>query len=182
MRIISGKHKGRKIKAPFIQEIRPTTDFAKTALFNILNNLVDFENIKVLDLFSGFGNIALEFASRGAVFVDAVDTHPVAIKFIKQFAQDIQLPVQTHLTDSIQFLNKVYEKYDIIFADPPYENSHLLDEILEIIKKRNLLNENSIIILEHEKNKSFANYPNLFDERKYGKVHFSFFNAFEQEK
>lgn len=174
MRIISGKHKGRKIRAPFVDEIRPTTDFAKTGLFNVLNNHLDYEQTKVLDLFSGFGNIAFEFASRGAVFVDAVDVHPQAIKFVKQFAKDIQLPVNAYQSDVLQFLNKVHQKYDVIFADPPYDNEYVLDEIFEIVKKRNLLNENGWLILEHEKSKSFSHLPEFFDERKYGKVHFSF--------
>lgn len=174
MRIISGKHKGRKIRAPFVDEIRPTTDFAKTGLFNVLNNHLDYEQTKVLDLFSGFGNIAFEFASRGAVFVDAVDVHPQAIKFVKQFAKDIQLPVNAYQSDVLQFLNKVHQKYDVIFADPPYDNEYVLDEIFEVVKKRNLLNENGWLILEHEKSKSFSHLPEFFDERKYGKVHFSF--------
>lgn len=175
MRIISGKHKGRKIKAPFIDEIRPTTDFAKTGLFNILNNYIDFENIKVLDLCCGFGNIAFEFASRGAAFVDAIDTHPQSIKFIKQFSQHIQLPVQPYQTDVLQFLNKVHQKYDVIFADPPYEDTDLLNSILDIVFSRDLLEKNGILILEHEKNISFTHHPYIYDERKYGKVHFSFF-------
>lgn len=175
MRIISGKHKGRKIRAPFIKEIRPTTDFAKTGLFNVLNNHIDFENCKVLDLCSGFGSIAFEFASRGAMFVDAIDIHPQAIKFIRQFAQSLNLPVNTYQMDVIQFLNRVQQKYDVIFADPPYENAYLLDEILNLVKNRNLLSENGILVLEHNKGFSFARYSGFFDERKYGKVHFSFF-------
>lgn len=175
MRIISGKYKGRKIKAPIINEVRPTTDFAKTGLFNILNNLVDFENLVVLDLFSGFGNIAFEFASRGAQFVDVVETHPQCIKFIKQFTQQFSLPVNAYQADVLQFLKRTYQKYDIIFADPPYSQAELLDEIFAIIQERQLLKPNGIIIFEHEKNKSFTEYPSLFDERKYGKVHFSFF-------
>ncbi|GIV26831.1 MAG: methyltransferase [Bacteroidia bacterium] len=179
MRIISGKHKGRKLRAPIIDEIRPTTDFAKTGLFNVLNNHIDFEDIVVLDLFSGFGNIAFEFASRGAQFVDTVDSHPQSIKFIKQFASQIQLPVNAYQSDALQFLHKVHQKYDIIFADPPFDMSDLLDDVLEIVVKRGLLKPNGILILEHEKNKSFSNHPMLFDERKYGKVHFSFFRKTE---
>ncbi len=175
MRIISGKYKGRKLRAPIIDDIRPTTDFAKTGLFNILNNHIDFENIVVLDLFSGFGNIAFEFASRGALFVDAVDHHPQSIKFIKHFASQIQLPINTYQSDVLQFLNKVHQKYDIIFADPPFDRSDLLNNVLEIIEKRALLKENGFLILEHENNTSFSHHPSLFDERKYGKVHFSFF-------
>lgn len=175
MRIISGKNKGRKIRAPFVEEIRPTTDFAKTGLFNVLHNHIDFEGIAVLDLFTGFGNIAFEFASRGAQFVDAVDIHPQSIRFIQQFARDIQLPVQPHQIDALQFLKRVTQKYDIIFADPPYEYSDILNEILEIIQKRNLLKPNGIIILEHQKDISFHQHHYFLDERQYGKVHFSFF-------
>ncbi|GAB4206628.1 MAG: 16S rRNA (guanine(966)-N(2))-methyltransferase RsmD [Bacteroidia bacterium] len=175
MRIISGKHKGRKIRAPFVEEIRPTTDFAKTGLFNVLNNHIDFEGIKVLDLFSGLGAVAFEFASRGAAFVDAVDTHPQSVNFIRQFAEQINLPVNVYSSDAVQFLKKVHQKYDVIFADPPYEMSDVLDEVLKIIEDRKILADGGIIILEHERNKSFAGHERLFDERKYGKVHFSFF-------
>lgn len=175
MRIISGKHKGRKIKAPVIEGIRPTTDFAKTGLFNILSNYVDFNGLVVLDLFSGFGNIAFEFASRGAQFVDAVDVHPQSIKFIKQFTEVIQMPVNAYQSDVLQFLSKCNQKYDVIFADPPYESSDLLDKILETIKKRNLINPHGIIVLEHNEKKVFSSYPNFLDERKYSKVRFSFF-------
>lgn len=175
MRIISGKHKGRKIKAPIIKEIRPTTNFAKTGLFNVLNNYYDFEGLVVLDLFSGFGNIAFEFASRGAQLVDAVDIHPQSIRFIQQFAKTIHLPVRVHQQDAQLFLNKVYQTYDIIFADPPYENSDILNSILEIIEKRKLLKPGGMIILEHEKNIHFSQHHQWIDERKYGKVYFSFF-------
>jgi len=175
MRIISGKRKGRKIRAPFIEEIRPTTDFAKTGLFNILNNHIDFENISVLDLFCGFGNISFEFASRGARFVDAVDTHPQAIKFIKKFSETTELFIQPYLSDAVQFIKRVQQKYDIIFVDPPFELSDLYPQILEIVFERDLLKENGILILEHDKNTSFEGHPFLFDKRRYGKVHFSFF-------
>ncbi len=174
MRIISGKYKSKRINAPFIEEIRPTTDFAKTGLFNILNNYFDFENLIVLDLFSGFGNIAFEFTSRGAQFVDAVDIHPQSIKFIKQFANATQLPVYPHQADAIDYLKKVQQKYNIIFADPPYEKLHLLDEILTIIQDRQLLLPDGLIIFEHSKEKSFTQYPSFIQERKYSKVHFSF--------
>jgi len=175
MRIISGKNKGRKIKAPIIDEIRPTTDFAKTGLFNILNNHYDFEGLIVLDLFAGFGNIAFEFASRGAQFVDAVDIHPQGTNFIRQFSSQIKLPVNVYTVDAIEFLKRVYQKYDVIFADPPFEDSDLLDEILNIVEKRKLLKPDGMLILEHEKQKSFEGHKYLVDKRKYGKVHFSFF-------
>lgn len=175
MRIISGKHKGRKLRAPIIDEIRPTTDFAKTGLFNVLNNIVDFENLVVLDLFSGFGNIAFEFASRGAQYVDSVDIHPQSIQFIKKFANTTQMPVNTYQTDVLQYLQKCYQKYDIIFADPPYEQPEILNQVLEVIDKKDLLKPAGIIILEHNDKISFSEHPYLFDERKYGKVRFSFF-------
>jgi 16S rRNA (guanine(966)-N(2))-methyltransferase RsmD len=175
MRIISGKHKGRKIKAPVIEEIRPTTDFAKTGLFNVLNNFIDYEQVSVLDLCTGFGNIALEFASRGAVLVDAVDVHPQAIRFIKNFSSAIQLPVNVYQSDVIQFLKRCYQKYDIIFADPPFDAIDILDDVMNIVTERKLLKPNGIIIFEHNDKVNFSGHPYLFDERKYGKVRFSFF-------
>ncbi len=174
MRIISGKHKGRKIKAPLLDEVRPTTDFAKTGLFNILNNKIDYERVVVLDLFCGFGNISLEMASRGCNNIDAVDENIQCVRFLKNFAQTLSLPIETYQSDVIQYLKKCSRKYDIIFADPPYEHSDLLDNVITIVQEKNILNKNGLLILEHEKHKSFSEHKCFIDERHYGKVYFSF--------
>ena len=121
MRIISGKHKGRRITAPKKLPIRPTTDMAKESLFNILNNLYYFDDISVLDLFSGSGNISYEFASRGTERITSVDANFGCIKFINETAEDFEMSIQTIKSDVFKFLEKATSKSTIIFADPPYD-------------------------------------------------------------
>ena len=121
MRIISGLYKGRKIVAPKNLPVRPTTDMSKEALFNILNNQYYFDDISVLDLFSGTGNISYEFASRGTENITAVDSHYDCIKFISQTAESFEMLLQTIKSDVFKFLETNKNKYDIIFAAPPYD-------------------------------------------------------------
>ena len=120
MRIISGEFKGRRITAPKKLPVRPTTDMAKEALFNILNNQFYFDEISVLDLFAGTGNISYEFASRGTLQILAVDENYGCIKFINETAKDFEMPISTIKSDVFKFLEKFEPKTDIIFADPPY--------------------------------------------------------------
>ena len=121
MRIISGTYKGRKIIAPAKLPVRPTTDMAKEALFNILNNQYYFDDISVLDLFSGTGNISYEFASRGTEDITAVDDHYACIKFINDTAELFEMPIKTIKSDVFKFLENFGQQYSIIFADPPYD-------------------------------------------------------------
>src|SRR5690606_34035384 len=135
MRIVSGTLKGRKILPPKGLPVRPTTDMAKEALFNVLNNRVDFEDIRVLDLFSGTGNISLEFASRGVTNLVAVDQNYKCCAFLTQMVEDFKLPGIQVTRDSVfKFIERSHEPFDLIFADPPYDLSELADIPNKIFK------------------------------------------------
>lgn len=121
MRIISGKYRGKRLNAPTSLPVRPTTDFAKEALFNLLNNYFNIDAITALDLFAGTGNISYELGSRGCQDITSVDMHSGCVNFIATTAQSINLPIQVLRRDVIQFLQKSFKTYDFIFADPPYE-------------------------------------------------------------
>lgn len=176
MRIVSGIHKGRKIIAPKKLPVRPTTDFAKEALFNILNNQFHFSALRVIDLFSGTGNISFEFASRGAVEIIAVDSHFECVKFINKISDELDLPIRTVKSDAVKFLKTTGEKANIIFADPPYNfELEALSEMIEITFSRNLLEEGGALILEHSKKMDLSHLAHFSEARKYGNSVFSFF-------
>ena len=140
MRIISGKYKGRNINPPKGLPVRPTTDMAKVGLFNILNNYFDFENIKVLDLFAGTGNITLEFISRGTQDISSIDMHFKCIEFIKGQSALMNAPKAKAIKSNVfNFLNKCTETFDIIFADAPYDLEKAI-EIPDIVFTKKLLN------------------------------------------
>ena len=176
MRIISGKLKGKRILAPKHLPVRPTTDMAKESLFNILNNQYYFDAITVMDLFSGTGNIAYEFASRGTQKVYAIDGNMGCVKFIHRTAKALELPIQPYKSDVFKFLEKTTITSDIIFADPPYDlkTSDFLT-LVHLTFKRNLLNENGILIIEHSKHTDLSHVPGFDYARKYGGSVFSFF-------
>ena len=178
MRIISGLYKSRKIVAPKNLPVRPTTDMAKEGLFNVLNNLFYFDDISVLDLFAGTGNISYEFASRGTETIHAVDANFGCIKFINQTAKDLDLDINTFKSDVYKFLEKTPLKNDIIFADPPYdfEESQFL-KIADLVFERNLLNEEGILIIEHSKHTNLTSHPNYSYDKRYGGNVFSFFET-----
>jgi 16S rRNA (guanine(966)-N(2))-methyltransferase RsmD len=180
MRIISGTNKGKRLVAPKKLPVRPTTDMAKEALFNILNNNFQFSKLSILDLFSGTGNIAYEFASRGSKEITAVDANYDCVKFIKKTAQELDFNISTIKSDVFKFLEKAYVKADIIFADPPYnfeENEFL--KIPQIVFEKNLLNQNGQLIIEHSKHTNLSNFPNFIEARRYGGSVFSFFENVE---
>ncbi|RLD62166.1 MAG: 16S rRNA (guanine(966)-N(2))-methyltransferase RsmD [Bacteroidetes bacterium] len=175
MRIISGKNKGRKIVAPANLPVRPTTDMAKESLFNILNNLIDFEGLDVLDLFAGTGNISYEFASRGCNSITSVDSNNNCARFINETAEKLDFKnLKVIRSDAKMFLNNAYGKWDVIFADPPYDMQDT-GFIPTITNNRKLLNPNGLLIIEHNEAKDFSKHSGFFDHRKYGKVNFSFF-------
>lgn len=178
MRIISGKHKGRHIVAPKKLPVRPTTDMAKEALFNILNNQYYFDEITVLDLFAGTGNISYEFASRGTQQIIAVDVDLGCIKFINQTANALGFGITTIKNDVLKYLEKSSLKAHIIFADPPYDMP-LEDfaKIPELVFKNNLLLENGLLIIEHSKHMDLSHLENFSHQRKYGGSIFSFFGG-----
>lgn len=174
MRIISGKNKGRHIVAPTSLPVRPTTDLGKESLFNILNNYFYFENLTVLDLFAGTGNISYEFASRGAISVLSIDLHAACVDFIKKTSEKLQFDNLSVLrADAFQFTDKCRQKFDIIFADPPY-NLEGFEKIVDNVFKNQLLKTDGWLIMEHPKEYDFSNHPNFFEHRKYGKLNFSF--------
>ncbi len=178
IRIISGKYKSRRISAPKNLPIRPTTDRAKEALFNILKNQFDFKDLKVLDLFTGSGGIAYEFASRGTQFIHAVDRSYPVYKFVSQTAKEFNFPIKVIKKDSLKFLEKTPETYDIIFADPPYDLAQEEQEkLISVSFERNLINESGYFILEHIERLNFEQHPNYDFSRKYGKSVFSFFSS-----
>ncbi|MCG2418666.1 RsmD family RNA methyltransferase [Aequorivita sp. F47161] len=176
MRIISGTHKGRRLTAPKNLPVRPTTDFAKEALFNILRVRYFFDELSVLDLFSGTGNISFEFASRGVPHITAVDAHLGCVQYINKISEEFTFPITAIKTDVGKYLEKVSGKYDVIFADPPYEfTASQLEEIVSKVAEKNLLNEDGLLIIEHAKQNDLSTLPNFSEARKYGGNVFSFF-------
>ncbi|MBC7746250.1 MAG: 16S rRNA (guanine(966)-N(2))-methyltransferase RsmD [Flavobacterium sp.] len=177
MRIIGGKFKGLRLKPPPNLPVRPTTDVAKEALFNILNNQVDFENIRVLDLFSGTGNISLEFASRGVLKVVAVDREFSCYNYLKKIAKELKLEnIQANKSDVFKFLETETDSYDLIFADPPYDLPQIT-LIPNILFENNLLKKGGLLIIEHPSFKKIDTHPNFKEQRQYGSSAFSFFTC-----
>lgn len=177
MRIIGGKFKGRRFDPPADKwPTRPTTDFAKEALFNILNNRIDFESVKVLDLFGGTGNHCYEFISRGCIDATYVDKFPGCVQFVRKTAQ--QLGIESSLKifqmDVFRFIEFATEQYDYIFAGPPYALP-TIDTIPDLIFEKNLLAPEGLLVLEHNPQHDFVNHPRLVDVRNYGQTFFSFF-------
>ncbi len=175
MRIISGSHKGILINPPKGLPVRPTTDRAKESLFNILENNFDWEGIHCLDLFSGTGNIAYEFCSRGASEVSSVDIDSGCIHFIKQTALKHGFKQLRALKkNAFTFIAQCEDTFDIIFADAPYALDELSDISICVFNK-NLLNRNGWLIVEHQSNLDLSQQKHFFDCRKYGQSAFSFF-------
>ncbi|MEE2700513.1 MAG: RsmD family RNA methyltransferase [Bacteroidota bacterium] len=174
MRIISGKNKGRVIKAPNSLPVRPTTDMAKEAIFNILENRYFLEQKKVLDLFTGTGNIAFEFASRGAKDIIAIDQHLHCCNFITKTATELDYKIDIRKMDCLDFLERTNATFDIIFADPPYK-FELYEKLKDIILNKELVNKDGCLIIEHNENTKFD--KENVELRKYGSVHFSIFTT-----
>lgn len=175
MRIISGKYRGKHLHLPGFMNVRPTTDFAKESLFNILNNNFYFEDCRVLDLFSGTGSIAYEFASRGSNYVRAVELNKKQALFINQTAELIELAgFRCINADVFRFLKATTETYDIIFADPPYDMEGF-ERIPNLVFEKELLNEDGWLIVEHSAKTEMNSLPNFREKRKYGHVNFSIF-------
>ena len=178
MRIISGTHKGRRLMAPKNLPVRPTTDNAKEALFNILNNRYYFDELKVLDLFAGTGNISFEFASRGTEDITCVDVHTGCIKFIYKIAKELDFPIQTIKQDVFQYLETVQSRYDIIFADPPYAfDISQFEDIVSKVFDRKLLLDEGMLIIEHPKHTELTSLDHHLESRRYGGSVFSFFGS-----
>ncbi len=175
MRIISGTFKGRKLHPPNNLPLRPTTDFAKEALFNVLNNLVDYESIGVLDLFAGTGSISIEFVSRGCKRVTSVEKEPRCLSFIHRTGMELKIenlfPVRANV---FTFVKQSFDTWDLIFADPPYDLPQLPD-LTELVLSGTLLVSGGLFILEHPKKYDFSEVPGFEQHRNYGEVNFTFF-------
>ena len=176
MRIISGKFKARRIIAPKKLPVRPTTDMAKEALFNILNHRYHFYDISFLDLFAGTGNISYEFASRGTESILCVDQNFHCIKFIEKTAKEFEMPIQVTKADVFGFLEKTKQTKTIIFADPPYELDHeKFLKIIELVFVNQLLEIEGVLIIEHSKQTDLSESPHFSEVKGYGGNRFSFF-------
>lgn len=181
MRIIGGKLKGLRLNPPSNLPVRPTTDKGKEALFNILVNKIDFETLKVLDLFSGTGNISLEFASRGVPSIVSVDKSFGCVQFLKTTAKSLDLPaIKTYKADVLKFLQQETDQFDLIFADAPFDMPQL-PTIPKIVFERNLLTPDGLLIVEHPSTINLDYYPEFTEQRKYGYSSFSFFEPLKEE-
>ena len=182
MRIISGKHKGRRITAPKNLPVRPTTDMSKESLFNILNNHFNFNGLKVLDLFSGTGNISYEFASRGSGPITSVDGDMGCVNFIKKTATELDLDISAIKSDVFSFLERNKTTYDIIFADPPYNlDQKEFEKVIQLIFDNELLDEEGMLIVEHSKHTKLEHLTNFSFSKSYGGSVFSFYE-FESDE
>lgn len=175
MRIISGKYRGRAINPPKNLRARPTTDFAKENLFNILQNLVDFEQCDVLDLFAGTGSISYEFASRGANSVTSVEINAVHHNFIRTTAKSLGADnIYAVKANVFLYLKSCPKSFDIIFSDAPYDLEDL-EQVVGLVLDSNILKEDGIFIFEHSDKFNFEHHPLFWQSRSYGSVQFTFF-------
>jgi 16S rRNA (guanine(966)-N(2))-methyltransferase RsmD len=176
LRIIRGRFKTRRYAVPKRFPSRPTTDFAKEGLFNILENQLDLSNLHILDLCAGTGNISIEFLSREAGRVTAIDMNYHCYKHIVKTVRELGCQDEINVVKSelLKFLMRTEDHFDIIFADPPYAyNSY--EGMVNTVFERNLLQPNGMLVVEHGKETSLESLPQFLFSRKYGNVHFSFF-------
>jgi 16S rRNA (guanine(966)-N(2))-methyltransferase RsmD len=176
MRIVSGQFRGRRFQLPKNLKARPTTDFAKENLFNILANRLDFEDLRVLDLFAGTGSIGFEFLSREVRNVTFVEQYAPHVRFIQEVAQ--KLPVENATVvngDAYRFIASSAATYDLIFADAPYADAKIA-QLPDLILSTKLLADDGLLIVEHGKATDFSQHPAFQELRTYGSVHFSFFS------
>ncbi|MCQ2059044.1 MAG: 16S rRNA (guanine(966)-N(2))-methyltransferase RsmD [Bacteroidaceae bacterium] len=181
MRVIAGKYKHRHFAVPANFKARPTTDFAKENLFNVLTNLIDFEGVSALDLFAGTGSISLELLSRGAASVVSVELNSMHYNFIRKVMESVgdKGSIVIH-SDVFKFLSHQKTPYDFIFADPPYALKEIA-QIPDIILSKGLLAPDGLFVLEHGENLDFSSHPSFLQHREYGSVNFSFFGNITEE-
>jgi 16S rRNA (guanine(966)-N(2))-methyltransferase RsmD len=179
MRIIAGELRGRRLHPPTNLPVRPTTDLARESLFNILRNKVDFEEISVLDLFTGTGSISFEFISRGVKQVTAVDGDQRCVEFIKQTAKEFGIDnLFAMRSDAFIFLGRSQMSFDLVFADPPYDLKQF--DIIPDLVLKSFVKPGGLFVLEHSKEHSFKENPLFVEQRNYGKVNFTFFKQKEE--
>jgi len=175
MRIVGGKYRGRVFNPGKTFKARPTTDMAKESLFNVLQNSIDFESLRALDLFSGTGSISYELASRGCPNVTAVEINPAHIQFIKEVVEKLgEKNIRVVKSNVFVFAAHIKEQFDLIFADPPYDHPKFA-EVADLIFKNKLLMSGGLFILEHSGQFDYSGHPNFRELRRYGSVHFSIF-------
>lgn len=175
MRIITGLYKGRRFEVPRTFKARPTTDFAKENIFNVLNAYIDFEGCRALDLFSGTGSITLELLSRGCGQVISIEADRDHHRFITQCVHALATDKCTPLrADVFRFIKNCKEPFDFIFADPPYALKELA-QLPALVLERQMLKPSGIFVLEHGKDQNFASHPRFAEHRSYGSVNFSIF-------
>ncbi len=177
MRIVGGKYRNRRLHPPHEMEARPTTDFAKEGLFNVLHHSIPLEGIRVLDLFAGTGNISLEFLSRGAAEVISVDQDRQLHAFMQRTARELNEPGWRMVkADVFTFLNSHRGRYDVVFADPPFDMEGI-ERIPDLVRNGGLLEEDGLLIVEHHEKTDLSALPGYLRTRRYGLIHFSFFGA-----
>lgn len=175
MRIITGIYKGRRFDIPHTFKARPTTDFAKENIFNVLNSYIDFEGTTTLDLFAGTGSISLELLSRGCQQVVSIEKDRDHHAFIRQCVQKLGADNSVVIRgDVFRYIKSCSQQFDFIFADPPYQLTELA-QIPDLIFEKGLLKEEGIFVLEHGAQNDFSNHPHFVEHRKYGSVNFSIF-------
>jgi 16S rRNA (guanine(966)-N(2))-methyltransferase RsmD len=175
MRIIRGSHRGRQIIAPKTLPVRPTTDYAKEGLFNILEHTFEFNELNVLDLFAGTGNISYEFASRGCKSITSVDSNAKCTGFIAETKVKLGFNnIRVIRKDAVKFLKENKHPFSLVFADPPYTFENL-PEIPQLVLRSNVLMPGGCFILEHSGDHDFSENPFFINCRRYGEVHFSIF-------
>lgn len=175
MRIITGQFKGRHFDIPRTFKARPTTDFAKENIFNVLNGYIDFDGITALDLFAGTGSISLELVSRGCKEVVSVEKDRDHARFIAECMKKINVENDILIRgDVFRFLKSCHQKFDLIFADPPYALPEL-DTLPNLVFEHNLLAADGVFVFEHGKHNDFSAHPRFKEHRSYGSVNFSIF-------
>lgn len=174
MRVIGGRISGIRFNPPSNLPVRPTTDLAKEALFNILNHQIDWEESTCLDLFCGTGNISFELASRGVSTVDSIDIHAKCLFYVKDVAKQYDLNINTRKADVLKFISSSKNSYDFIFADPPYDLPKL-PLLPQMILEGDLLKEGGILVVEHPSTRQLVEHPLFLETRKYGYSSFSFY-------
>ena len=175
MRIIRGKYGKRRFDVPKNITARPTTDFARENLFNVIENIEDIEGKSVADLFAGTGAISFEFLSRGASEVVAVEMAQTQLGFLHSVKKKLgEENIKIIRGDVFKFITGCYRSFDIVFADPPYDHKRFA-EIPDLILNSKMVSEGSLVIVEHSKNHDFSMLPEFVEQRVYGSVNFSIF-------
>lgn len=174
MRIIGGHLKGRKIVAPKGLPVRPTMDIAKEAIFNFLKHHIDLQGASVLDLFTGTGNMSYEFISRGADRVVSVDMNTRCISFVRQTAQNLDIDLEVIRRDVYKYIPKITDKFDLVFADPPYMDKNI-SQLPELVLPQQILNPGGLLIVEHGHDLTLPQNDSWLEVKKYGNSHFTIY-------